>query len=272
MEKCAFWGKIEAEDRKTGGLISNFTSDNVLYMQESTRGIILHTLRYGEDSLIVDVFTLARGRVSFLVRSSGNRRRGMAAVMSQPLGMVDLVYDYRPKCDLQRVSSVHVSGVYASIPFDPVKGALVLFLSDFLYYALRYEAENEPLFRYVCAGMEWLDSTQGCVSNFHLVFLIRLTRFLGFWPSVGRETRDMVFDMRNAVLRPESFPNSDCLDAAESAALPLLLRITLDNMHLLRLNRHQRRRILELIEKYYRIHIPEFPELKSTGVMMELFS
>ena len=60
-----------------------------------------------------------------------------------------------------------------------------MFLAEFLYRALKEEAPNEPLFAYLQHSIRWLDECEGrSFANFHLVFLMRLSRFLGLYPNV----------------------------------------------------------------------------------------
>ena len=165
---------------------------------------------------------------------------------------------------------LHIS--YDSLPYDPIKGTVALFLSEFLYNALKHETENLPLFHYLCNTLQWLDRSGKGLANFHLVFLIRLTRFLGFWPNVQDNVRGMVFDMRDGTMVGIIPVHGQYLNAEESAFLPLLLRMDYASMHLFRFNRQQRARVLDVLVDYYRMHIPEFSELKSLDVLRTVFS
>ena len=71
-----------------------------------------------------------------------------------------------------------------SLLSDPSKLAIGLFVCEFLYHALRDEQRNEPLFDYVRTSIEWLDGRERDFANFHLVFLMHLSRFLGFYPNL----------------------------------------------------------------------------------------
>lgn len=221
-------------------------------MLERTKGVVLHQLRYNDESLIVDIYTLSRGRMSFLVRSSRKRKGSRQSLLLRPLNIVEIGFDFRPTQSLQRLSDIQISESYSSLLYDPLKEIMALYLSDFLYHALKNEGENPSLFRYLTTGMLYFDNAEKGVSNFHITFLIHLTKHLGYWPDLNEGV--------GIHLEPE-----------EGAYLPTLLRINFSNMHLFRMERRQRSRILELIELYYRIHVPEFPEMKSLDVMRELF-
>jgi DNA repair protein RecO (recombination protein O) len=132
--------------------------------------------------------------------------------------------------------------------------------------------DNQSLFQYLCYSLQWLDRSQKGLANFHLVFMIRLTRFLGFWPNIKGYTQGMVFDMRDGTMDNILPSHGQYLNAEESAFLPLLLRMDYASMHLFRFNRQQRSRVLNVLVDYYRMHIPEFPEMKSLDVLRTVFS
>ena len=84
--------------------------------------------------------------------------------------------------------------------------SIALFLSEFLYRAIREEAENRPLFAYLQHSIIWLDECGEGFANFHLVFLMRLSRFLGLYPNLEDYHTGDYFDLLNACftsIRPQ---------------------------------------------------------------------
>lgn len=241
-------------------------------MLERTIGIVLHQVKYNDESVIVNVYTLLHGNLGFLVKVPKQKRSNVKTLLLRPLNILELDYDFRPNIALQRIRDMKLYLSYESLPYDPIKGALSLFLSEFLYYTLKHEMENKSLFQYLCNSLQWLDRSQKGLSNFHLVFLLRLTRFLGFWPNVTDYKQGKVFDMREAALVERLPFHNQYLNTEESAFLPFLLRMDYVSMHLYRFDRQQRARVLDKLIDYYRIHIPEFPEMKSLDVLRTVFS
>jgi DNA repair protein RecO (recombination protein O) len=170
----------------------------------------------------------------------------------------------------------------ASLLTDPSKLAIALFIAEFLYHALKDEQTNTPLFDYIRSSIEWLDNRQDHYANFHLVFLIHLSRFLGFFPNLSKEERSkegsneirgegVYFDLRAATFCTTPPPHHDYLMPEEAGHIALIMRMDYATMHLFRLTRAERNRILEIVEHYYRLHLPAFPELRSLPVLRELF-
>ena len=241
-------------------------------MLETTRGIVLHALKYSEGSLIVNIFTETHGTLGFLVKIPMSRRNSLRTVLLRPLSILEIVFDYRPNLGLQRISEIRLAVSYQSLPFDPLKETMALFLSEFLYYALRNEQPSFSLFSYLTNGLEWLDTRHEEYSNFHLVFLMRLTRFLGFWPNVENYHCDDFFDLLSSQYTRVRPPHGSYLVPEEACLVPLFLRMNYQTMHLFRMNHVQRGRFLDVLNNYYRLHIPDFPVLKSISILREVLS
>ena len=115
-------------------------------MLQKTVGIVLHTLKYNDTSNIVEMYTELLGRASFLVSVPRSRKAAVKSVLFQPLSLIEFEADYRPNATLYKIKEAKSFFPFSSIPYDPYKSAIALFLAEFLYRAIREEAENRPLF------------------------------------------------------------------------------------------------------------------------------
>lgn len=240
-------------------------------MLTKTPAIVLHALKYGETRLIVDMFTRSHGRLSFIVSLPKSPKGKIKKQFFQPLTMLEIETDVRPRLQLQKLSDVRLLYPFSTIPFEPEKLAISLFLAEFLYYAVRGEQQNVPLFDYVTGSIQWLDGQEGRFANFHLVFLMRLSRFLGFYPNLDGYTTGDYFDLRESIFSAQPPVHRDFLQPAEAEIVQLMMRMDYATMHLYRLSHHDRNRLLEVALTYYRLHLPDFPELKSLTVLQELY-
>jgi DNA repair protein RecO (recombination protein O) len=240
-------------------------------MQTKTEAIVLHSFKYGESKLIVDMFTRQCGRLSFVVLLPRSGKGRLKKQFFQPLSLLELTFDHRPKVQLQKLGDVQLSFPFVSIPFHQAKLAIGLFLSEFLYHALKGEQQNLPLFDYIRYSIEWLDGRVEQVANFHLVFLLHLSRFLGFFPNLDDYRPGCCFDLRAGEFSAVVPVHHDFIVPEEAAKMELLMRMDYPTMHLFRMSRHDRLRLLELALAYYRLHLPDFPELKSLNILQELY-
>lgn len=277
-------------------------------MQETLRGIVLRTVKYGDTSIIVDLFTESHGRMSFMASTSRAKRSVRSVSFWQPLSMVEFSAELLPNGGkLPRPSDVRTYYNYIDLPFSPIKSTLALFLAEFLSAALREEKENTPLYRYIESSLQWLDlaDSPASIANFHLAFLMHLSRFIGIYPNLDVSGNLNPNSPLSAVHSPQSTVHSqlstfNCplstvnsqlyfdllagtycdrqpshahfLRNEEARVLPVLFRMNYPTMHLFRLSRRERQRILHVLNEYYRLHVPGFPELKSLEILQELFS
>ena len=241
-------------------------------MLVKTKAIVLHSFKYGESRMIVDMFTEEAGRLSFIISIPKTSKGRIKKQYFQPMTLLEVEYDVRQNVQLQKLKDAHLLTAYTSIPFSPEKLALSLFIAEFLYHALRSEQQDKLLFAYVCDSTQWLDTVEIGFANLHLTFLMRMSRFLGFYTNLDDYVDGCVFDLRTATFSLQVPTHRDFLDSHDSQLIHTLMRMDFPTMHLFQLSHHDRNRITEVLLHYYRLHIPQFPELKSLGVLQELWA
>ena len=128
-----------------------------------------------------------------------------------------------------------------------------------------------PHFDYVCDSVQWLDGSSAGFSNFHLVFMMRLTRFVGVYPNMEGYVEGYCFDMQNGCFVSSAFPGRGFLDAEDSRIMYLLMRMDYGSMHLFKMSHEERNRCLDVVLDFYRLHVPDFGELKSLQVLRDMF-
>lgn len=242
-----------------------------LYMLTKTKAFVLHTTKFGDSRLLITMFCREYGMMTFSC-SVGVRGKGLRkSNYFQPLSFLEVEFDRKPLSEIQRIREVRIDKPAMSIPFDSYKLSISLFLAEFLHYALAGEQQNESLYDYIEQSIEWLDSAGEGFSNFHIVFMVRLTQFIGFFPNVESYSPGAWFDMAegNFSALPPDQPLA--VNPTDASVVPLLARLSFPTMHLLRLSRLERDTCTETILKYYRQHVPGFPELRSFAVLREIF-
>ena len=94
-------------------------------MLQKTEGIVLRTLKYGDASVIVHLYTRQAGRAAFVLAVPRSRRSSLRPAIFQPLAVVEVVADVRPVSDIYKVREAKVVRPFASLPCHPVKAAIV---------------------------------------------------------------------------------------------------------------------------------------------------
>ncbi|MGL5958952.1 MAG: DNA repair protein RecO [Phocaeicola sp.] len=241
-------------------------------MWQKTVGIVLRTLKYNDSSNVVEMYTQHGGRGSFLVSIPRSRNSVLKNVLFQPLSIVEFEANFKASSSLSKVKEAKSFYPFQSIPYDPFKSAIALFLAEFLTKALREESENELLFSYLLHSIDWLDHCKQNFSNFHILFLMRFTRFLGLYPHTKGYEPGFYFDLQAGSFTSTPPSHLAYINAEESSRIHTLMRMNYDTMHLFKMSRGERNRCLTLLNEYYSLHLPNFPRLKSLDILQELFS
>ena len=236
-------------------------------MLHKTRGIVFKTTDYGESSVIVQVFTEKFGLQSYIINAVKKPKAKISRNMLQPLHLLDMVVYHKNTGQVQRVAELKNVPVLQSIPYDVIKSSLALFLNEVLYKAVRQQSADERLFDFVFNAIEWLDHQNEGIANFHLLFLTRLTRYLGFYPDLLQAD---YFDMKNGVFskyKPEGF---SYLSPPHTQNFYNLLTCSFEHIQQLKFSNDERRYLIQKLLEYYALHIEGFGNIKSHEVLEEV--
>jgi len=239
-------------------------------MQVKTAGIVLHSLKYTDSTTIITVYTYQFGRASYLVHGANKKKSTVRSALLQPLTIVDMDVFHTPGKDIQRIKDIHVGKQFSYIPFDFVKGALALFVAEVLFRTLRQTEPDETLFLFLENSIQQLDYCETGIANFHLVFLLKLSRYLGFEPNTDGDTYKY-FDLLNGTFQMDKPLHMHYLFSETAESFNRVLLADYSNMQDLVFSRSLRVKLLESIIEYYRLHIPEFHGLHSLSVLQSLF-
>ncbi len=240
-------------------------------MQANTRGIVLHAIPYNDNYAIVAVYTEAFGRVSYLVPRNRRRKSTVQKALFMPLAVLDMEVEHLPKRDLHRIKECRFCFPQTETFCHPVKNMLALFLAEVLFRTVRNTEADAPLFHYLYNSVALLETLDKGVANFHIVFLFQLLHYLGIYPDTRLQREGLYFDLLNGEFTSSLPTHPHYLSPEESRVLARLLRISFENMSLYGFSRQDRVRIIRRIIEYYRLHLPDFPEIKSLDILQTIF-
>jgi len=239
-------------------------------MQVTTKAIVLSSLKYGDTSLIVKAFTASDGIKSYLLKGILASRRGkLKTAYFQLLSQLEIVAYHKNKGTLETIREAKINYQYQSLQTNVVKNALTFFLAEMLSNSLQEEESHQNLFNFLEASLQWLD-TNDEISNFHIYFLLVLTKYLGFYP----ETSDLnapYFDLQEgAFIMSPSF--NSLISGDNLNHFKQFLGINFDTVHTIKMNKKNRQELLNLLVLYYELHLHGFRKPKSLIVLNEVFS
>ena len=233
-------------------------------MYESIHAIVLKTVKHTDKTRIAHVVTRERGRLALAIPEGGAKKS--TYMLWRPLALLEFQADFHKAAALVRPKDVSTYYNYVDLPYNPIKAMTAMFIDELLTNAIYAEMTGTNLFDFVHYSLVWLDQVRGDYANFHIAMAIQLLQFLGIQPNVEKAPSQDIFDMRSAEYTYNIPMHRDWIDGAEAAALQHFARMNYRNMRCFRLTRMQRRRILELINIYYIIHVPGFNSMQSIDI------
>lgn len=241
-------------------------------MLHKTRGIVLKTTDYGESSVIVQVFTEKLGLQSYIINGVKKPRTKISLNMLQPLHLLDMVVYHKNTGGIQRVSELKNAPLLQTIPYDIVKSSIVMFLNEVLYKTVKQQAPDEHLFDFLFSAVEWLDHQNNGLTNFHLLFLIRLSRYLGFYPDRYMAGEADYFDLKNGTFSRYKPDGLQYLSQPYTGLFAKLLQTDIANAAALKINNEERRYLIGKLLDYYAMHTENFGNIRSHEVLEEVLS
>ncbi|MDT0689742.1 DNA repair protein RecO [Salegentibacter sp. F188] len=239
-------------------------------MHVNTEAIVISALKYGEADLIVKAYTLESGLKTYILRGILKSKKGkLKTSLFQLLTQLDLVASHKNKGTLEYLKEAKVLHTYQTLHTNVIKTSMVIFLAEVLKNSIREEEANPPLYEYLKASLNWLD-LHDSIANFHLLFLLKLSRYLGFQPDDSNKDFPY-FNMLDGVFQ-EYKSNEYCIEGENLEILRQFLGINFDSLTSIKLNQTSRTNFLNMLILYYELHIEGFRKPKSLAVLNEIFS
>ena len=236
-------------------------------MDDKIQGIVLQSLRYGDSSLIVKVFTRNFGLRSYMVKGAFNRNAKSRVALFQNLNFINYVEAGHPKnASLGYLKDVQLGFVYQSLPYVMNKSAILMYVSELLSKTLTEQEHNETLYDFISRSLQWLDLVDRDYANFPLFFTLELTRHLGFYPKTNHQA-DYCFDMMEGLFAHDYPVHPYYFDAASANVLAQMLDTSIDEACRLPLNVSQRRELLDGLITFMRLHAPVMNGFRSHEVL-----
>jgi DNA repair protein RecO (recombination protein O) len=241
-------------------------------MLEKTKGIVLHTIKYSENSLILNVYTEEYGRQSYMLSGIHSKKSSKTKKLIQPLSLLTFEVYFKSSRELQKIKEYKALDTLSGIHSNIIKTTIALFIAEILYRTLKEEEKNPNLFSFLISSVQYLDSSDKGVENFHLVFLIQLSKFLGFFPHDNYDSSNLYFNFLLGTFVPFTEYEKHLLAANESAWIQKLINLNYSDLPKLQISGSMRSTLLDILILYYQIHFEGLGQIKSHKILLEVFS
>ena len=234
-----------------------------------TRAIVLQSIKYGDSSLVVKMLTEELGIQSYMVKGVFGKKSKMKAAMFQNMTLLDIVAEIGGS-SLGFVKEVTLSHYYKTVSMDIKKTTMIMFISELLSKSISESETDTLLFDYVYNSMLWLDDAASDYVNFPIEFTLGLSRYLGFFPNIETYSEKSCFDLldgnfkmtQNDIHQIDEELSRYFYDICKASMRADQQNLTISNSI--------RRKLLESIVMYYKLHADEVRDIKSYEILRTL--
>jgi len=217
-----------------------------------TSGVVFRFVKYGDTSIIVNIFTSEYGLQSYIVNGVRSKSGKGKIALYQPLTLLDLVVYHKETTTIMRIKEAKCIYPYQTIGIDVHKTTIALFIEELVNKSIKEEAHAAELCDFLIESLIVLDKMEK-PENFHLIFMIKLSMHLGFQP-----------------LTPVEVLGGKVMDYSDEESLKLVLKCNYSSD--IQLTNSQRRNVLDALLRFYSMHVENFGPMRSLSVLREILN
>ncbi len=220
-------------------------------MLHKTQGIVIKYIKYGDTSIIVNIFTEVFGLQTYIINGIRSKKSKGRIALYQPLTLLDMVVYHKEQTNIHRISEVKCSHPFISISTNIKKSCIALFLTEVIHKTIKEQQDIQSLFTFLHQSILILDYLKTGYENFHLQFLLKLTQYLGFGAEKIEESELSIVLDRQLL----GISNQLYLSPFDTS---------------IKISYHSRQKLLQYLLDYYQNHMDNFGVIKSVEILSEV--
>ncbi|TXB64699.1 DNA repair protein RecO [Vicingus serpentipes] len=241
-------------------------------MLHTTNGVVLNYFKYSENSVIAKIYTRKFGIQSYILKGLGNKKTKMQKAFLQPLSLVEITAYHKENKGLQSLNNIKSGVLFQSIPFNIYKSSTAFFLAECLSKLIKEEESNPEMFDFIYHAIEFFDLSENNNSNFHLIFLLQFTKYLGIYPQGILDENAVFFDLYEGVFKVLKPQHVYFCSVEESSFIRQLLNFNFNEEERIIITNETRKKLLTDVIEYFSLHSFNLKNIKSREVFIEVFS
>lgn len=234
-----------------------------------TRGIVFKSLKYSENSVIVDLYTLEKGMRSFIISGLSSKKSRAKSICFQHLNILEIVAYDKPGGQLARIKEQSIAHHYTRLHVDVVRSSIGLFALEVSRNSIKEFEQNEELYTYVESFLQYLDTCKGGTGLLAIKYMLDLTVHLGIVPMGNWSASHPYLNLYDGTYT--GLQGKYTISSASSKMVHDIYGADVENLSQIETNKAERDLLLDHMVTYYKLHIEHFQELKSIDVLRTIF-
>jgi DNA repair protein RecO (recombination protein O) len=237
-----------------------------------TRGIVLHTVKYTDTSIIARIFTEAFGLQSYIIQGARRKKSAVRSSLFQPMALLELIVYRKEKKSLHRLKEAGAEYAPVSIPSDVSRQSIIFFMSEILNRSIKEQEQNPMLFCFIHDSVIELDKMKENCANFHLHFMVHLSRHLGFFPNGGFSEETPFFDLQNGTFTAYQPAHENFLSSEQGKYFGWMMNGNYETTASLALSGSARKELMRKLILYYEFHLGSSCRIRSHKILEEVLA
>ena len=237
-----------------------------------SRAIVLRQIKYSETSLILKIYTEKEGLLSFIAKGVRGKKGKLRSAQFQALSLIDLSYREARKSQIRQINDLKTIEPFTDLPFNPIKRTIAIFMAELIQNAIKEQEPNAKLFHFLYNSIHWIDLSNEGYSHFHLLFMMKFTKHLGFYPMSDGYKEARYFDLQQGVFSRVAPAHPYFIDSEQLSAWKQLINVKLETINSLLFSNSLKRKLLQTMMLYYKLHLIHFKELNSHHILQSVFN
>tara|TARA_E500000178_G_C16965407_1_gene728150 strand:- start:660 stop:1412 length:753 start_codon:yes stop_codon:yes gene_type:complete len=244
-------------------LPSSFTINNMI----KTNGIIINHYKYSDTSVIIKIFSEEEGLISSIIKGAKSQKKKYNSSLIQRLSIVELIYKKNHKSDLVQIIDIKSKDYINNIYFNSNKRIIALFMSEFLSKIIKESGPNKSLYIFIENSIKLINITEKKIISFHLMFMIKITKYLGFYPTIIAPNKSKYFDILNGIFTNIKPNHNYLLSGHQMKCWILLLKTEFTKFDELNFSQSESKATLKNLNLFYKLHVDNYRKLKSDYIL-----
>jgi DNA repair protein RecO (recombination protein O) len=242
----------------------------------ATKAIVLKTIKYGETSLIVTLYTAQFGIQSCIVQGVRKSTKKVPAKSNYFFvgNILQVALYYQANKKLQRIRDFQFEKAQINISNSIVKNAIVMMMMEVVHHTLQEPEPNTELFDWITEQINHVENTaEALLTWMPHYFCIQYAAILGFGIHGNYSETTPILHLQDGVFIP---PTTDvnayyCLPP-QSKIIDVLNMQTEKTLHTIVVYNTNKRKVLQDIITYFQLHIAHMQTIKSIEVLAAVFA
>lgn len=241
-----------------------------MLMLGNSKGIVLRSVKYGDSSLIVSIFSETYGLNAYMLKGiRSEKNKSKRAGLLHPGSLLTITTEHKPYRQLQHIKEFAPAYLYQQLPEDIVRNCIAVFSVELLQKLLPEAECMEDLFQFCYEYFLQIDTIpHNRLANLPIFFLIQCGRYFGYNVQGSYDEQHCFLSTSDGIFAASPPSRGVLLNTIEVAAIAQLIVVEdYEQLQQLDINRTMRNNLMDWFLEFLQLQTQHLTPLRSLEVL-----